>query len=209
MKITKTSLFSLALVPVIILLSWLLIDGIKSKIELEQQINDSEAAVIEKLQNIRAAQKAHFESKGKYAKDWNALIQFILNDTVYNVSKREDSRPRDKKDPLYSTGTDSVQIIYDTLGAAKAIDAIFPKDKYPTFDPQTIMLIPGLEAEKKEFSMYTAEIFKADLNIWVHVIEVVDPYPMDKSRKEDSENPKRRFLRFGSREEVSLSGNWE
>jgi hypothetical protein len=43
----------------------------------------------------------------------------------------------------------------------------------------------------------------------VDVIEVVDPKPADKSRKEEAENKARRPLRFGSRLDASTTGNWE
>lgn len=43
----------------------------------------------------------------------------------------------------------------------------------------------------------------------VDVIEVVDPKPADRSRKETSENKARRPLRFGSQLDASTTGNWE
>ena len=43
----------------------------------------------------------------------------------------------------------------------------------------------------------------------VDVIEVVDPKPADKSRKEANENKARRPLRFGSQLDASTTGNWE
>jgi hypothetical protein len=45
--------------------------------------------------------------------------------------------------------------------------------------------------------------------IFVDVIEVVDPKPADKSRKETNENKTKRPLRFGSRLDAATTGNWE
>jgi hypothetical protein len=43
----------------------------------------------------------------------------------------------------------------------------------------------------------------------VDVIEVIDPYPVDVTRSDKNDNPRRKFLRFGSMNEITLSGNWE
>jgi hypothetical protein len=41
------------------------------------------------------------------------------------------------------------------------------------------------------------------------VIEVVDVFPYDRTRSEDHGNRKRRYLRFGAKDEVTTTGNWE
>ena len=43
----------------------------------------------------------------------------------------------------------------------------------------------------------------------VDVLEVIDPCPADPTRKESNDNRKRKYLRFGSRDEVTTTGNWE
>jgi len=45
--------------------------------------------------------------------------------------------------------------------------------------------------------------------VLVDVIEVVDPKPFNKARKESNEQKSRRPLRFGSLTDVSTAGNWE
>jgi hypothetical protein len=45
--------------------------------------------------------------------------------------------------------------------------------------------------------------------LMVDVIEVIDPKPADKSRKESNENKTKRPLRFGSRLDAATTGNWE
>ena len=51
---------------------------------------------------------------------------------------------------------------------------------------------------------------KVDKNgLMVDVIEVVDPAPADRNRKESNENKIRKPLRFGSKLDAATGGNWE
>ena len=43
----------------------------------------------------------------------------------------------------------------------------------------------------------------------IDVIEVRDTDPVDPTRKEDNDGRNRKPLRFGSRTDVTTSGNWE
>ncbi|GAB4334273.1 MAG: hypothetical protein OHK0038_11130 [Flammeovirgaceae bacterium] len=203
---TKTKIFTLLFVPIIAFLGWRLAYGIYSQIKMAKDIEISEYQVIEKLKLIRAAQKEYFAKYNRYTGSWDTLAMFIEKDTVYNVSKRDVIIPRKPNDPRAYLG-DSVRIVYDTLSSQLAKDKLFPADKFPNFDAKSLRFIPNLD--NKEFELFAGEITSGKNKIKMQVIEVVDKYPMDKTRKEDDENPRRRFLRFGSRNEVTLSGNWE
>jgi hypothetical protein len=203
---TKTKIFTLLFVPIIAFLGWRLAYGVYSQIEMAENIEKSEYQVIEKLKLIRAAQKEYFAKYNRYTNSWDSLALFIEKDIVYNVSKRDVIIPRKPNDPRAYLG-DSIKIVYDTLSSQIAKDKLFPADKFPNFDSKSLKYIPNLE--NKEFELYASEIISGKNKIKMQVVEVVDKFPMDKSRKEDSENQRRRFLRFGSRNEVTLSGNWE
>jgi len=56
-------------------------------------------------------------------------------------------------------------------------------------------------------NIFAGKVDKSGLK--VDVIEVVDPKPVDKSRKESNENKTKRPLRFGSRLDAATTGNWE
>ncbi len=75
----------------------------------------------------------------------------------------------------------------------------------PNIDLSRIAYVPGKENVK--FEIYANEIEKG--NVFVDVIEVKNPEPFDRTRSEDSEFANRRPLRFGSRTNVTTSGNWE
>ena len=75
----------------------------------------------------------------------------------------------------------------------------------PNVNIDRLAYVPGYEDVK--FDIYADEIQKG--NVKVDVIEVKNPKPVDPTRSEDSEALNRRPLRFGSRTDVTTSGNWE
>lgn len=74
----------------------------------------------------------------------------------------------------------------------------------PNVDIQTLGDVPGSD---KKFDIYVGTVKRGALN--VSVIEVKDPDPMNPERKATNEAKNRQPLGFGSRVDVSTSGNWE
>lgn len=74
----------------------------------------------------------------------------------------------------------------------------------PNVDLQTLNIVPG---SGKEFEIYVGKIKRN--NMMVSVIEVRDPAPINPERKATNEAKNRQPLSFGSRVDVSTSGNWE
>ncbi|MEM7108087.1 MAG: hypothetical protein AAF519_07660 [Bacteroidota bacterium] len=77
------------------------------------------------------------------------------------------------------------------------------------FDPNTditrLAYVPGYDDVK--FEIYAAEVDKS--GSLVDVIEVKNPRPFDPTRDEDNEAKNKQPLRFGSKTDVTTSGNWE
>jgi hypothetical protein len=77
------------------------------------------------------------------------------------------------------------------------------------FDPNLPLndldVIPGTNGKK--FAIYVEK--KEKNGVIVDVIEVRDTAPHDKTRKESNEAANRKPLRFGSKSDVTTSGNWE
>lgn len=70
--------------------------------------------------------------------------------------------------------------------------------------------VPGYDKEEnKKFEIFAAKIPMGAAGLLVDVIEVKNPYPFDRTRKEDHDIKNRRPLRFGSRTDATTSGNWE
>ena len=173
-----------------------LVNLIYSDIESKRRIAEVEARVVEKLKMIREAQIAYQAVHGQYTSDWDKLISFINNGKIYVVERREEIIPLDY-------GADSLVVHVDTLDAVNVRDSLFSRIKYPNLVIEDLPLIP--ESNKK-FEIFADKITKS--GVTVDVIEVRDVDPIDKTRKEESEIKNRRPLRFGSRTEITTSGNW-
>jgi hypothetical protein len=209
----KTTIFTWALVPVIVALCYFLYAGIKKNIDTAENIKKSEAKVIERLKEIREVQKWFLLSNGRYCGSWDSLVSFIKEGTIYIVEKKETIIQRPANQAHLG---DSVRVSFDTLGRENVQKYLFPSDKYPSFKADDITKVPTCDIPDFEkpasctncqFSVYAGKIKKG--NIMVDVLEIFDPCPVDISRKESNTNRKRKFLRFGSRDEVTTTGNWE
>ncbi|WP_020526284.1 hypothetical protein [Flexithrix dorotheae] len=206
---TKTRIFSISLIPLIIFLSYLLFDGIAGKIQLAKEIAADEERVKNKLMLVRDAEKAYLAKYDEYTSSFDTLINFIKNDSIYITEQREIITEREFDDPRKYLG-DSVRIEIDTIGIEPVIQNVFGP-KYANYNWDKLPIIPRFENDPanqdKRFEIFAGKVEKS--GVMIDVIEVVDKYPLDITRKEDSEIPKRRFIRFGSRTEVTTSGNWE
>ena len=153
------------------------------------------------------AEKAYLAKYDAYTSSFDTLINFIKSDSIYITEKREIITQRAKNDPRAYLG-DSVRIEVDTIGIESVLHNVFA-DKAYNWD--LLPVVPRYENDPanhdKKFEIFSGKVEKSGVQI--DVIEVVDKYPLDATRSEDSEIPKRRFIRFGSRTEVTTSGNWE
>jgi len=179
-------------------LGYFLYNSISSKIETEAQIERIERSVIEKLKMIRKAEIAYQAVNGQYTSDWDKLISFIDTGRMYITQRSEEIIP-------LSYGRDSVIITIDTLDTVPVRDTLFNSTEYPNFNVERLPFIPG--SNGKKFDIYADKITKG--GVMVDVIEVKDVDPINPARTEESEAANRKPLRFGSRTDVTTSGNWE
>ncbi|MCC5946670.1 MAG: hypothetical protein JJT94_17190 [Bernardetiaceae bacterium] len=209
----KTRLFWVLTWPLVILFGYLLFDSIYSKIEEDRKIKESERLVVSKLKIIREAQKEFIDKYEYYTSTWDSLRNFIATDTIYAVAKKEVVIPARKirTDANYYLG-DSILVSYDTLGKDVVMDRL--KAKYGNFDVSKLEYVPALEEDfRKDYKGNPVKFImnvefgeKSGVPVWF--IEVIDPAPIDLTRRETHDNIKRRFLRFGSLQEFTISGNW-
>ena len=181
---------------VAIALAAYLVHFIYSDIQMQKRIAEVEAQVVDKLKIIREAEIAYQSVHGQFTSDWDKLIDFMKNGRLYVVEKKEELIPLDY-------GADSLVIHIDTLDVVSVKDSLFSVTKYPDLNIDEIATIPG---SGKKFDIFADKITKS--GVTVDVVEVKDVDPIDKSRKEDSEIKNRKPLRFGSRSEITTSGNW-
>jgi len=174
-----------------------LYDGINSTIEKAKEIERVESTVKAKLEMIRSAQIAYQGNYGDYADSWEKLISYVDSGKIWLIQRTE-------KITMLAYGAEKSEFVYDTLGFRNVRDSLFKKAQYPNFDPANLAELP--HAPGKYFSLYARDSVRSGVN--VDYLEVVDVFPFDRSRSEDNDIPNRRFLRFGSKTEITTAGNW-
>lgn len=75
-------LIQILLIVVIVALGWLLYDQIMTPLDFQKNKAMREAAVIERVKDIRTAQRAYKQAKQGYAKEFSQLVDFLLNDSL-------------------------------------------------------------------------------------------------------------------------------
>lgn len=194
-----TKIISLVMLVVWIGLAAFLINSIKFSIDEKERIATAEGLIIDQLKMIRDAETAYMQVNGQYTSDWDKLTAFIDTGEFYLTEKTETIIPQ-------PYGKDSIVVHIDTLGTRSVIDSLFSSKKWPNFNLETLVYVPGTDTKTK-FVVWADKITKAGL--LVNAIEVKNPKPADPSRDEDSEYTTRKPLRFGSRTSVTTAGNWE
>ena len=190
-KILPTTFFITSCV-----LAYYLFQSIYSAVTEREYIEQQEAQVIEKLKNIRKAQKSYLSTHGEYCSNWDSLVHFVEHGHLFITQRREQIITLDY-------GADSIRVEIDTLGAVSVQDSIFSQDIYTTFDPKQLPYI----SNEDTFLLFTDKISRG--GVLVNVIEVMDPTPLNPKRDPHHTARSRRPLHFGSRNSVSLAGNWE
>lgn len=203
----KTKALSYVFLVVAIGLAFYLYRAVKGPMEEKARIEKAELLVQHKLELIRESQKAYIKTNNRYANKWEELITFVESGVIYNVELKEKAIPRPDRPWL----GDSIAISKDTLEAiaskgyiAEELNKNCPTNKLKEFSATNLPFKTGTQ---EKFEMYTGKIPMG--GAMVDIIEVKDPNPIDKTRKEDHDLPDRRNLRFGSKDEVSTSGNWK
>jgi hypothetical protein len=177
---------------------YLLYDSIDSTIEKDREIKRVEAQVKKKLEMIRDAQIAYQSTYGDYADTWEKLISYVDSGNIWLIQRTETIK-------MLAYGAEESTISYDTLGSIPVKDSLFKKSQFPNFDPMKLPELP--HAPGKYFSLFAKDSIRSGVS--VDYIEVVDTYPFDLTRTEDADIDNRRPLRFGSRTEITLAGNWQ
>ena len=120
-----TRILSIALMLIAIGLGAFFVLRIKSTIDEEAQIKESEKLIIKQLMLIRDAEKAYQGIYGKYTASWDTLINFIENGQ-YPITKRTEEIIE------LAYGADSSVVIIDTLEIIPVKQYIF-EDKHNVY----------------------------------------------------------------------------
>ena len=178
--------------------AYYLFNSLRASIVAQDEIEQTEHTVIEKLQMIRKAQRFYRSAHGAYANHWDSLVQFVEEGMLYATTRHERIITLDY-------GADSIEVKVDTIGSIAVRDSLFKKIEYPDFDPKLLPFMPHTEEQK--FTLFTDTIERN--GVMVNVIEVMDAAPTNPKRNTENKYRSLQPLHFGSRVTVSVSGNWE
>lgn len=204
-------IIQLVLWVVIIFLGYLVFNAVYEPVKFNKVKEKRYAQVIERLQDIRAAQIAHQEVTGTYAKDFPSLISF-LDTAEYVLTQRRDTTVLDQEYKR-TFGVDQYKdiVLVDTLGNASVKDSLFKDGRY-----KQMMNVP-IEGVEKQFEMDAGTVVKNDNRLPVFEVKVDKSVILHDQDKDLVAQEKQvmsvdgvngAFLRVGSMEEVNTNGNW-
>ncbi|MEM9000061.1 MAG: hypothetical protein AAGB24_07330 [Bacteroidota bacterium] len=193
-----------------IFLGYLIYNSVNAPIAFKKVRQKRFSQVITKLKDIRNAQEAYKTVNGKFANDFNSLVQFV--DTAnYTITQQRDSSFM-RFDKTYGIELQKDTIVIDTLGFVKVRDSLFKDDnRY-----KTMMDVPYAQGGEKfemksdiiDKSGYKAPVFEAKVKKNV----VLYDQPKDLLDRENAhlsvEEVNGTEIKVGSLVDVSTNGNW-
>jgi len=168
--------------------------------------------IIDTLGFVPAKEKIFKKDYTVTASDNGIFMGFKVKvgDKVIKNQKAYSIKVSDKlnEPPFQDQGTVTKQESVKAGDELKKGQSLMSLSEY-IFDPNTNLStladLPGQSGLK--FEIFAGSVDKSGLK--VDVIEVKDPKPINPERKESNEAKNRKPLHFGSRFDVSTSGNWE
>jgi hypothetical protein len=202
-------------VLIIIVLGYLIVESIMEPIRFNQEVETREDATIDRLINIREAQKAYKDVYKKYTGSFDTLIAFI--DTAsFTVVKAIGDIPEDWLDELgFEQAREKALeegVITRENTYVPVLDSLF----HPGFATDSLRYVPY--TDNVTFDISAGELLTSS-NLTVQVVEVsclyddllngMDPQLVVNYKDERMKIVGFEGLKFGSMEEGTLTGNWE
>jgi hypothetical protein len=202
-------------VLIIIVLGYLIVESIMEPIRFNKKVDIREQATINRLIDIREAQKAYKDIYKKYTGSFDTLIAFVDTGS-FPVVKAIGDIPEDWLDEL---GFDKARekalkegVISRETSYVPVKDSLF-SDNFPT---DSLRFVPYTDGVK--FNMQAGELLTSS-NLTVQVVEVYTLYDdllkgLDEQLVVNYKDERDKIvgfegLKFGSMDEGTLTGNWE
>ena len=202
-------------VLVIIVLGYLIVDSIMEPIRFNQEVEVRERSTIDRLIDIRDAQKAYKDIYKRYTGSFDTLIAFLdtgsfavvraigeIPEEWLDEMGFEKAREKALSDGVISRETTKIPVMDSLFGVGYPIDSL--------------RVVPY--TENVLFSMESGEILTSS-NLVVQVVEVSVLYDdllngMDRQLIVNYKDERMKIVgfegvKFGSMEEGTLTGNWE
>lgn len=208
--LTMKKVLTAVLWIVSILLGYLIYQSIMAPIEFNKTREERFTAVIERLKEIKVAQEAYKTVNGKYAGDFEGLVQFIDTAEFTITQQRDSSFMRYNR--IYRIDMQVDTVVIDTLGRVSIKDSLFKN----SMSYKELMNVPfGQNGET--FELKAEIITKGNFQVPVFMASVkkdvvLYDQPEDLRLKENTHNSIEEVngnqIVVGSLTEVSTSGNW-
>lgn len=203
------------LILAIIILGYLVVESIMRPIRFQRQVEEREEVTINKLMDIREAQKAYKDVYNKYTGSFDTLTTFLRNDS-FTVTKAIGTIPEEWLEEL---GLEKARekairekVIIREITKRSVMDSLFGE----TYPVDSLKYVPYTDG--KVFEIESSEILTSS-NLMVQVVEVKAYYDdlLKGLNKQLIANYKDQRvtltgfpgIKFGSLEEGTLTGNWE
>ncbi|MCF8224243.1 MAG: hypothetical protein K9J30_00035 [Bacteroidales bacterium] len=204
------------LIILIIVLGYLVVESIMRPIRFQRLVEEREQATIEKLKDIREAQKAYKDVYKRYTGSFDTLEMFLRNDS-FTVTKAIGTIPEEWLEEL---GLEKARekaikekVIVRETSKRSVLDSLFGLE-YPI---SNMKYVPYTNNEVA-FDIESSEV-RTSSNLMVQVVEVKAYYDdllegLNKQLVVNYKDEKSRLtgfpgIKFGSLEEGALTGNWE
>ncbi len=167
-------IFQLLLAVAIIGLIYVIYIQIVTPIQFEQEMAQREKAVIERIKDVRAAQRAFKTANARFTGDFDSLISFVLNDSLTMQRKRVDEDDSlGMAQFLLAQKKDKTLKNIEEFKVA-VIDTVFAPRKLSKDQVMALRYIPGT-GNKTEF-MLNAGIVTTESKVVIPVVECKAPY---------------------------------
>jgi len=210
------AIIQIVLGVLIVVLAYFVYNSIMTPIRFNKLKDVRELATIERLIDIREAQKAYKDVNLKYVSDFDSLIFFLKNDS-FSITKAIGTIPESLIDSLgtLKKAKDAalrMGIIRRETTKIPVMDSLFGVN----FAIDSLRIVPF--TEEIEFEMEAGEyVTPSNLTVKVLVVSVLyedllnglDPQLIVNYADERNVITKYKGLRLGSLIEGSLTGNWE
>ncbi len=169
----KKTIIQIVLAIVMVALAYLLYDSIMAPVRFDNTRIAREKAVIERISDIRSAQRGYKQVHGQYTSSFDTLINFVLTGEMEferQLVSSDDSVGLAKLKKMRKKNIEKFTV--------KAIDTLFGARKLTPEQVEQLRYIPfsavANEGEQKEFIMGAGEVNVG--NVKVPVFEAKAPY---------------------------------
>ena len=157
------------LAAVIVALVWVIYTQINTPISFEKERDARKAAVIERIKDIRSAERAFNKKYQRFTADFDSLINFVLHDSLELERKIVDEYDSAAMAQLKKAKKQNVEKF-----TIAVIDTIFAPRKLSEADVRNLRYIPWTD-NKTEYIL-EAGMFQTESKLVIPVIECRAPY---------------------------------